>query len=109
MGGETTVTIRGNGKGGRNQELALAVLLELKDCVTPFYFCSLGTDGMDGVTDAAGAWIDHRTYAKTLELGLDAYQFLENNDSYHFFQKLGQLIITGPTHTNVMDVIFCFI
>jgi glycerate 2-kinase len=98
-GGETTVTIRGTGLGGRNQEFALAAALDiagLKDVVV----LSAGTDGTDGPTDAAGAIADGSTVAR----GLDAAAFLANNDSYHFFENLGDLIKTGPTGTNVADV-----
>jgi hydroxypyruvate reductase len=99
-GGETTVTIRGNGQGGRNQEFALAAALDiagLKDVV----ILSAGTDGTDGPTDAAGAIVDGSTIARAR---LDAAAYLANNDSYHFFENLGDLIKTGPTGTNVADV-----
>ena len=99
-GGETTVTIRGNGRGGRNQEFALAAALDiagLKDVV----ILSAGTDGTDGPTDAAGAIADGSTIARAR---LDAAAYLANNDSYHFFENLGDLIKTGPTGTNVADV-----
>jgi glycerate 2-kinase len=96
-GGETTVTIRGQGLGGRNQEfvLAAAIALEGTPGVTIF---SAGTDGIDGPTDAAGAIAD------SAALSPDARRYLDNNDSYHYFQKTGGLIKTGPTGTNVMDV-----
>lgn len=99
-GGETTVTIRGHGQGGRNQEFALAAALDiagLKDVV----ILSAGTDGTDGPTDAAGAIADGGTIARA---ALDAAAYLANNDSYHFFESLGDLIKTGPTGTNVADV-----
>jgi hydroxypyruvate reductase len=102
-GGETTVTIRGKGLGGRNQEFVLASALdiqELKDIVV----LSGGTDGTDGPTDAAGAIADVDTVRRAHELGLDPAAYLEDNDSYHFFEKLGDLLITGPTNTNVMDL-----
>ena len=98
-GGETTVTIRGSGKGGRNQEFALAAAVEiagLRDVVV----LSGGTDGTDGPTDAAGAIAD----GETLSRGPDALGYLAENDSYHYFEKLGDLLITGPTGTNVADV-----
>ncbi len=109
LGGEPTVTIKGKGKGGRNQELALAVLLALQNFNDDFYFCSIGSDGTDGPTDAAGAWIDEGTWRKVLDNNLDARAYLENNDAYHFFKAINQLIITGPTRTNVMDLIFFLI
>jgi hydroxypyruvate reductase len=102
-GGETTVTIRGGGLGGRNQEFALAAALELDGCAGVVVL-SGGTDGTDGPTDAAGAIVDGGTVARAAELGLDAARFLEDNDSYHFFEAAGGLLITGPTRTNVMDV-----
>jgi len=107
LGGEPTVTIQGAGKGGRNQELVLAVMLALGKLNKPFYFYSVGTDGTDGPTEAAGAWIDQDSWNKAQKLGLDGRQFLAANDSYHFFSKMDQLIVTGPTGTNVMDMIFC--
>jgi glycerate 2-kinase len=102
-GGETTVTIRGKGLGGRNQEFALAAALDiagLRDVV----ILSAGTDGTDGPTDAAGALADGTTRARGETLGLDAAAFLANNDSYHLFEATGDLIKTGPTGTNVADV-----
>ncbi len=105
LGGEPTVTLKGKGKGGRNQEMALAVLTALGPRNKPFYFCSVGTDGTDGPTEAAGAWIDENTWQKVEQLGLSPDAFLAKNDSYHFFKALDQLIITGPTGTNVMDLI----
>lgn len=109
LGGEPTVTVKGGGKGGRNQELVLRVLRGLSDVQKPFFFCSVGSDGTDGQTTAAGAWIDHRTLTKAQRLGLEIDQFLQSNDSWHFFYQLDQLIITGPTRTNVMDIMFCLI
>ncbi len=106
LGGEPTVSIKGTGKGGRNQELVLAALLALKNYNRPFYLCSVGSDGTDGPTDAAGAWINEKTWAKAVQNKLNALEYLENNDSYSFFKVLNQLIITGPTRTNVMDLIF---
>lgn len=102
-GGETTVTVRGAGMGGRNTELALAfaVASRGKDGIT---FLSAGTDGTDGPTDAAGAIVDGRTMKKAEELGLDPEAYLDNNDSYAFFSRTGDLLITGPTGTNVMDI-----
>lgn len=102
-GGETTVTITGNGKGGRNQEFALAAAMEI-DGADPMVIFSAGTDGTDGPTDAAGAVADPTTLKRANEKGLDARTFLSNNDAYHFFQPIGDLILTGPTNTNVMDL-----
>jgi glycerate 2-kinase len=102
-GGETTVTVRGNGLGGRNQEFALAAALDIAGIEKIVVF-SGGTDGSDGPTDAAGAIADGRTIARALDLGLDAAAYLAANDSYHFFEKLGDLVKTGPTGTNVADV-----
>lgn len=108
-GGEPTVTLKGKGLGGRNQELALLVLSRLKEASSPFYFCSVGTDGSDGPTDAAGAWIDQESFSISKKAGLNINDFMERNDSYHFFEQTGCLIKTGPTGTNVMDVMFCLI
>jgi len=102
-GGETTVTIRGNGLGGRNQEFALAAALEIQG-FEKIVLLSGGTDGTDGPTDAAGAIADDRTVERARAMGLNPKAHLENNDAYPFFQRLGDLLITGPTHTNVMDV-----
>jgi hydroxypyruvate reductase len=102
-GGETTVTLKGKGKGGRNQEFALASTIALEN-VSPVVYLSAGTDGTDGPTDAAGAIMDSTTLTRAKTMGLDPATFLSNNDSYHFFQKLGDLFITGPTRTNVMDI-----
>jgi glycerate 2-kinase len=102
-GGETTVTIRGKGKGGRNQELALSAAFALRG-VPDILLASIGTDGNDGPTDAAGAWVDGSTLSRAAEVGLDAEQALRDNDSYTFFSALGQLVKTGPTNTNVNDL-----
>lgn len=102
-GGETTVTIRGNGLGGRNQEFALAAAIDLAG-TKGVVVLSGGTDGTDGPTDAAGAIADGHTIERGGKLGLRAAQFLARNDSYHFFEATGGLIKTGPTHTNVMDI-----
>jgi len=98
-GGETTVTLRGDGLGGRNQEFVLAAAMEIAGMPNTVVL-SAGTDGTDGPTDAAGAIADGRTVSRKA----DAETFLARNDSYHYFQTLGDLIITGPTNTNVMDV-----
>ena len=102
-GGETTVTIRGDGKGGRNQELALASALAI-DGLDNIVVLAGGTDGNDGPTDAAGAIVDGHTLARARNQGLNPYDYLSRNDSYHFFQPLEDLVVTGPTRTNVMDV-----
>ena len=102
-GGETTVTITGNGLGGRNQEFALSASIDISGKKN-IVMLSGGTDGTDGPTDAAGAFSDTYTLKRAEEMGLDPNRFLANNDSYHFFQKLEDLFITGPTNTNVMDL-----
>ena len=102
-GGETTVTVRGSGKGGRNQEMALTVAQRLAG-VGGFVFLSGGTDGTDGPTDAAGGIVDGDTITKGLALKLDADRFLGDNDSYHYLKAVDDLVTTGPTGTNVMDV-----
>lgn len=102
-GGETTVTIAGEGLGGRNQEFALAAAIDIRDEAV-MVVLSGGTDGTDGPTDAAGAVIDTDTFQKALDTGLSPYAYLKNNDSYHFFQQTGDLLMTGPTGTNVMDL-----
>jgi glycerate-2-kinase len=103
-GGETTVSVTGDGKGGRNQELTLALLPLLEKSDYKFLFGSIGTDGTDGFTDAAGAWIGNNTLISMREQRLNPLTFLNNNDSFHFFKKTGGLIKTGPTYTNVMDI-----
>jgi glycerate-2-kinase len=105
MGGETTVTIRGKGKGGRNQELALAALLAMKPTDEDYLIVSCGTDGTDGPTDAAGGIASPDVRKKADELGLNPALFLERNDAYPFLEQTGGLIKTGPTGTNVMDII----
>ena len=102
IGGETTVRVRGQGIGGRNQELALSAARKISglNCV----IAALGTDGIDGPTDAAGAMVDGETARRAKELGLDIHRFLEANDSYSFFKAMGDHIFTGPTGTNVNDL-----
>jgi hydroxypyruvate reductase len=102
-GGETTVTLKGKGKGGRNQEFSLAAAFDLAG-LPDVVVLSGGTDGTDGPTDAAGAVADGETVARARALGLNPRAYLENNDAYHFFERLGDLLLTGPTGTNVMDV-----
>ena len=103
-GGETTVTVRGNGKGGRNQELALAAACVLEGASLDAVLLSGGTDGIDGPTDAAGGWVTRDTVPIALARGLDPHVALEANDAYNCLCATNQLLITGPTHTNVMDV-----
>ncbi len=102
-GGETTVKITGTGLGGRNQEFALAAAFDIAGNEN-IVVLSGGTDGTDGPTEAAGAFSHTFTIKKALSMGIAPYNFLNNNDSYHFFQKLDDLFITGPTNTNVMDL-----
>lgn len=108
-GGETTVTIKGKGKGGRNQQFVLAALCALKDqrwlLENNATILSGGTDGTDGPTTAAGAVIDSGTIIRMDEMAIDPNQFLQQNDAFHFFEKVNGLIITGPTQTNVMDIV----
>ena len=101
--GETTVEVRGTGRGGRNQELVLGAALALHDR-GPLLVASMGTDGIDGASHAAGAFADQTTVARADVLGLDAEAALAANDSTPYFDQLGDLIVTGPTGTNVMDV-----
>lgn len=102
-GGETTVTLNGNGLGGRCQEMALAASLDLEDLHQAALLCA-GTDGRDGPTDAAGAFAFGDTVTRGGKAGMDAKRFLERNDSYTFFKNIGDLFIIGPTRTNVMDL-----
>jgi hydroxypyruvate reductase len=102
-GGETTVTLQGDGRGGRNQEFVLAGAIAL-DGTDQVVLLAGGTDGTDGPTDAAGALADGLTVRRAKALGMDPHAFLKRSDSYHFFKPLGDLIITGPTRTNVMDI-----
>lgn len=108
LGGETTVTLRGQGQGGRNQELALATAIALEGWSNVFVTC-LGTDGTDGPTAAAGAFVDGETVGRARAVGLEAIVYLNRNDAYNFFKKLDDLIITGPTNTNVNDLIFILV
>ena len=107
-GGETTVTIKGDGKGGRNQELALAAVDELHG-MKNVMLISLATDGEDGPTDAAGAVVTAESARRAEALGLDAADYLSKNDAYHFFKKLDDLLVIGPSGTNVNDLIFLFL
>lgn len=103
-GGETTVTIRGDGLGGRNQEFCLAACMDLVELPPRVVILSGGTDGNDGPTDAAGALVDPFTVTRGKDAGMEAAEFLNRNDAYHFFEKTEDLLMTGPTNTNVMDV-----
>jgi len=103
-GGETTVVVRGDGLGGRNQQFALAIAPQIAVHTDPVVVLSAGTDGSDGPTDAAGAVVDQNTLSRAQALGLDLRSYLQRNDAYRFFEKTGELFITGPTNTNVMDM-----
>lgn len=104
LGGETTVTVRGTGRGGRNQELALAAAI-LLDGEAGITLAALGTDGTDGPTDAAGGMVDGGTVARGRERGFDARDHLRRNDAYPFLRATGDLLVTGPTGTNVCDLV----
>lgn len=103
LGGETTVTVAGSGRGGRNQEMALAAAIALEGAPKILVAC-LGTDGTDGPTDAAGGMVDSQTVARGRELGLDAHYHLRSNDAYPYLEATGDLLVTGPTGTNVNDL-----
>lgn len=109
LGGEPTVNLIGSGKGGRNQELALAVSIAMRHNTQPFLFASCGSDGTDGPTDAAGAIVTTNTAGLAAGMDLDPVHFLASNDAYHFFESIDGLIKTGPTRTNVMDIILALI
>lgn len=102
-GGETTVTVTGKGKGGRNQEIPLAAASRLAG-LDGVAIASLSTDGIDGPTDVAGAIVDGTTHERAMNDGMHPDDYLADNDSYHFFSRLGDLIIVGPTGTNVNDI-----
>ncbi|MCC5940037.1 MAG: DUF4147 domain-containing protein [Balneolaceae bacterium] len=102
--GECTVKVSGSGSGGRNQELALRMAKQLKNYSSEIVFISVGTDGIDGPTDAAGAVVDQKTYQEAILKGVDPDEYLKNNDSYNFFKKVGGHIKTGPTGNNLMDL-----
>ena len=106
-GGETTVTVTGDGLGGRNQELALGAVADLAG-IQKVMLISLATDGGDGPTDAAGAVVTGATLERAQALGLNATVYLKNNDAYHLFDPLDDLLKTGPTMTNVNDLTFIF-
>lgn len=102
--GETTVRVTGGGTGGRNQEFALALVEALPALGCPVAVASVGTDGIDGPTDAAGAVVTSETHARARARQLNPDAFLQDNDAYHFFEALADLIKTGPTRTNVGDI-----
>lgn len=102
--GETTVKVVGSGKGGRNQEMALSVAAAAAQHGGELAMGSFGTDGIDGPTDAAGAFVDHTTLGRARELSLDPEAFLADNNAYAFFGHLGDLLVTGPSTTNVGDI-----
>jgi len=102
--GESTVKVTGNGLGGRNQEIALRMAKRVSKLDKSITFLSAGTDGIDGPTDAAGAVVDQNTYGKAKSRGMEPDTYIDNNDSYHFFEKAGGHIKTGPTGNNVMDI-----
>ena len=104
-GGETTVTIQGNGKGGRNQELAMGAVPEL-DGLENSLLIALASDGEDGPTDAAGAAVNGESLRRAEKMGLTVADYLSRNDSYHFFERLEDLLKIGPTGTNVNDLVF---
>jgi len=104
FGGETTVTLKGTGKGGRNQDLALRFALLAQDLPGDWVFLSGGTDGRDGPTDAAGGLVDAQTIHRITNAGLDPEALLENNDSHRALAASNDLVITGGTGTNVADV-----
>ncbi len=102
-GGETTVTLRGNGVGGRNVEFLLALALKLNGAAG-IYALAADTDGVDGGAEVAGAFVSPTTLARARKMGIDPYTELYNNNAHHFFEKLGDQLITGPTLTNVNDI-----
>jgi hydroxypyruvate reductase len=103
--GETTVTVTGPGKGGRNQEFAFVMARSLGELGTDVVAASLGTDGVDGTTDAAGALVEPATFARARAAGItDPERYLAENNTYEFFARLGDLVKTGPTNTNVGDL-----
>ncbi|HEX2187332.1 MAG TPA: MOFRL family protein [Longimicrobiaceae bacterium] len=108
LGGETTVTVRGRGRGGRNQELALAAALEVEG-EPGVVVASVGTDGRDGPTDAAGGMVDGGTVARGRAAGLEARDALERNDAHTFLRASGDLVVTGPTGTNVADLVLVLV
>jgi glycerate-2-kinase len=108
LGGETTVTVQGRGRGGRNQELALSAAIDLEGDAGVLV-ASMGTDGTDGPTEAAGGFADGGTVARGRARGLDARELLRRNDSHTFLHAAGDLIVTGPTGTNVNDIVLVLV
>ncbi len=108
FGGETTVVLQGSGLGGRNQELALGAVVDFAG-IPDAFLVTLATDGGDGPTDAAGAVVTGQTLERAIATGISVQSSLANNDSYHFFLPLGDLILSGPTRTNVNDLAFLFL
>ena len=107
-GGETTVTVHGKGRGGRNQELVLSAALSIRGKPT-ILVSSIGTDGVDGPTDSAGAVADGNTFERSLRIHMDPDSYLRENNSYPFFERLKDLVITGPTGTNVNDIFIALV
>ena len=105
VGGETTVTMQGDGFGGRNQEIALSAVRDLAG-LNDIALITLATDGGDGPTEAAGAVVTGETYQRAQVQKMDPHTFLANNNAYNFFKPLDDLLITGPTQTNVNDLAF---
>ena len=103
VGGEITVNVKGNGLGGRNQQLLLSLAKDIKD-YNNILIMSLGSDGTDGPTDAAGGYVDTDSYSRLLNMNIDYDEMLNNNDAYHALESIGSLIKTGPTGTNVNDI-----
>jgi glycerate-2-kinase len=109
VGGETTVTVKGKGLGGRNQEIVLSAASKIVK-MEGVAIASIGTDGIDGPTDAAGAIVDGESILRAQRSGLNNKKMLNDNNSYNFFSKIGDLIITGPTGSNVNDIaLICII
>jgi len=108
-GGETTVQVKGKGSGGRNQELCLRIIMNMKNSKKRFVFTSMGTDGIDGETSSAGAIVDEKTISKARKKGLDVKRCLEKNDSGTFFKKMKLQINTGPTGNNLSDIAVCLV
>lgn len=108
MGGETTVAVKGSGAGGRNQEFALKASIEIEG-IESIAILSGGTDGTDGPTEVAGAVVDGTTCVRARRMNIEPEKYLENNDSYNFFRQVGGHVVTGPTLTNVMDIMVALV